>query len=99
MGDKNERGSVDLDAFTRYLIAKHSSQLVPESVENFKISLRKVFDAMMKMTSPREEASLDGHGFRYGALLAGEFYFDAAKDAALGCGCSEPVADVLQIVR
>ena len=27
--------------------------------------------------------------------MAGEFYFAAAKDAADGCGCSTPVADVL----
>ena len=30
--------------------------------------------------------------------MAGEFYFAAAKDAADGCGCSTPVADVLGLL-
>jgi len=96
---KDDDGRVTLEAFKEQMVSKHAGQLVPESSANFEASLELDFKSALSMMLPAQKTTLGGHCFRYAGLMAGEFYFDAAKDAATGCGCSAPVADVLNCTK
>merc|ERR1712066_775357 len=80
-------------------MGKHAEKLVPETAKFYEAFLEKNFQSALSMMLPQKKSTLGGHCFRYAGLMAGEFYFDAAKDAATGCGCSAPVADVLSITK
>jgi len=95
--EKNEDGRVTSEAFVNHFMGKFKDRLVDGSAPQYRQFLETNFKSSCNMMLPEEKDSLGGHCFRYGALMAGEFYFDAAKDAATGCGCSAPVADVLGI--
>lgn len=97
--EKNSDGRVTKDVFTNYFMEKNKDKLVPESAENYRKFLEQDFKSSTSMMLPSVKDTLGGHCFRYGGLMAGEFYFDAAKDAATGCGCSAPVADVLGVTK
>jgi hypothetical protein len=60
--------------------------------------LDKIFDASTAMMLPADKSDLGGHCFRYAALMAGEFYFGAAKKAS-GEECDDPVLDVLTLTK
>mmetsp|Transcript_113945 Transcript_113945/g.207283 ORF Transcript_113945/g.207283 Transcript_113945/m.207283 type:complete len:229 (-) Transcript_113945:43-729(-) len=96
---KDSSGRVTEDAFVNYFVTKHSAKLVPQTVYVYMQFLKQNFKSCLAMMLPEAKSTLGGHCFRYGALIAGEFYFDAAKDAFTGCGCQSPVADVLDITK
>jgi hypothetical protein len=96
---KDVEGRVTYDAFVRYFLSKHASQLAPETQECFEQFLLQDFRSALAMMIPEQKETLGGHCFRYAAMMAGEFYFDAAKEATTGCGCSAPVADILGITH
>lgn len=90
-------GRVSLDGFKYYMIMKHGARLTPETQGVYEQFLEQNFRSALSMMLPEQKDTLGGHCFRYASLMAGEFYFDAAKDAFTGCGCSAPVADVLGV--
>ncbi len=94
--DKNEQ-RVSLSQFCTYFLKKYESRLVPETTKHFETFLKSNFQSALAMMLPHKTKTLDEHCFRYAALIAGEFYFDAAKHAETGCGDSGAVADILNI--
>ena len=99
---KNEKGRCDRKSFVSFLLDKHKDQYDDGSKAHFEKFLNATFDASTALMLPAQKADLGGHCFRYGALMAGEFYFAAAKNAAAGpggCGCDTPVSDVLGITK
>jgi hypothetical protein len=94
--DKNEQ-RVSLSQFCTYFLKKYESRLVPETKKHFETFLKSNFQSALAMMLPQKMKTLDEHCFRYAALIAGEFYFDAAKHAETGCGDSGAVADILNI--
>lgn len=96
---KDATGRVTEDAFVNYFTAKYEmkQKLVPQTKYIYMMFLKQNFKTCLSMMLPEKKSTLGGHCFRYGALVAGEFYFDAAKDAYTGCGCQSPVADVLGV--
>merc|ERR1712032_598105 len=90
---KDGDGRVTLDAFKSYFLKKNAKVLVPASCPAYEAFLDKDFESALAMMLPAKETTLGGHCFRYGALMAGEFYFGAAQEAAApGCGCNTHVA-------
>jgi len=96
---KDAEGRVSLESFKTHYLQKFADRLVPESQKSYEAFLEQNFQAALSMMLPAEKDSLGGHCFRYAGLMAGEFYFDAAKDAVTGCGCSTPVSDVLGVTK
>jgi hypothetical protein len=94
---KDESGRVALSQFRDHFKKKHEGKLIPETEKHYEAFLDSNFQSALAMMLPEKKSTLGGHSFRYAGLLAGEFFFGAAKDAETSCGCSEPVADVLQI--
>ena len=98
--DKNERGRVGRAAFVKHLLAKHAGRLTAGSTPAFTEFLGRAFDAGTALMLPAKKPDLGRHCFSYAALLAGEFYFAAAQEAATpGCGCDTPVADILELTK
>ena len=64
------------------MLEKHADKLTVETTKSYEQYLDKLFDACTAMMLPADKKDLGGHCFRYGALMAGEFYFGAAKAAA-----------------
>ena len=96
---KDKNGRVAQTQFREHFTKKHKDLLVPETKKHYQAFLDLNFQSALAMMLPEKKATLGGHCFRYAALMAGEFYFDAAKVAEAGCGCSGSVADVLQITK
>merc|ERR1712187_225148 len=96
---KDRDGRVTAAAFVDHFMEKHKDKLVPGSASEYKKFLEVNFKSSTNMMLPAQKDTLGGHCFRYGALMAGEFYFDQAEEAATGCGCNGPVADVLGITN
>jgi len=94
---KDAEGRVTKAAFVEYYMKKHRAQMILQTKGDFAEFLNRDFESALAMMLPEEKSSLGGHCFRYAGLMAGEFYFDAAKQAAVGCGCNTPVADVLKV--
>jgi len=97
--DKDAEGRVSIDAFVNHFLNKHAAQVVPESQQNYETFLIQNFNSALAMMLPDQKTNLGGHCFRYAAVMAGEFYFDAANQANAGCGCSAPVADILGVTK
>jgi len=97
--EKDEAGRVNINAFINVFFSKFNDLLIQETAPYYQQFLEQVFNTSLTMMLPAQKDTLGGHCFRYGALLAGEFYFDAAKDAVAGCGCQSPVLDVLGITQ
>ena len=96
---KTAGGRVDRPAFVRFMLAKHGDQLTEGSAPYYTKFLHTCFEAGTGLMLPACRPDLGRHCFSYANLMAGEFYFSAAKDAADGCGCSAPVADVLGLTK
>ena len=79
--EKDETGRVTVEAFTKYFMAKYKDQVTEKNEESYQAFLEKDFSSALAMMLPREETNLGGHCFRYASILAGEFYFDGAKQA------------------
>ena len=60
------------------MMAKHNDKLTEGSIPAYDECLNKIFDACTGLMLPADKKDLGGHCFRYGALMAGEFYFAAA---------------------
>jgi len=89
---------VDRQAFVAAMLAKHKDKLSDKSAQTYEAFLNTCFDAGLGlMLYDPSKTDLGRHCFSYANILAGEFYFAAAKDAADGCGCSSPVSDVLTL--
>jgi hypothetical protein len=95
---KDEKGRVTFPAFEEYFLNKHAGQLEPQCQESYRTFLQSNFRSSLAMMLPDQKDTLGGHCFRYASMMAGEFYFDAAN-AAAGCGCGAPVADILGVTK
>jgi len=97
---KDSEGRVPFEAFRDYFVAKYSNLLIQETVPCYIAFLKKNFCACLSMMLPKLKDTLGGHCFRYGAMIAGEFYFDAASSAVIGMSTNpRPVLDVLAITK
>jgi len=96
---KDDNGRVTKDAFCEYHLDKYADRLVEETKEDYKAFLEMDFQTALNMMLPEEKTTLGGHCFRYGSLMAGEFYFDQAKQAKTKCGCAGQVNDVLGVAK
>jgi len=93
---KDGDGRVTWEAFKVFFINKYGENLNSESKPHYENFLKQLFTTNLAMMLPAKKDTLGGHCFRYGALMAGEFYFDAAKGAG---GCGTPVTDVLGLTK
>merc|ERR1719277_2349183 len=73
---KTPDGRVSMDAFIDHFMEKYKDKLVPGSDKEYKKFLEVNFKSSTNMMLPKQKDTLGGHCFRYGALMAGEFYFD-----------------------
>jgi hypothetical protein len=99
---KDKNGHVTRDTFKEYFVEKYVEKLIPESRPLFMNFLDKDFSACASMMLPERKKALGNHSFRYGALLAGEFHFDAAIDTVMDTQSSRfdrPARDVLRIAE
>lgn len=80
---KDDSGLVTKAAFKEYFLEKYAGKLIPESRHYFMLFLDQDFSVCISMMLPERKKTLGGHSFRYAALLAGEFHFEAAIDAAM----------------
>eukprot|EP00947_MAST-08B_sp_MAST-8B-sp1_P004137 g4137.t1 len=99
---RNGGTRVDRATFVAYLLEKHRGEYDDASKADFETFLNAAFDASTALMLPAQKTDLGGHCFRYGALMAGEFYHAQAKNMAAGpggCGCDTPVADVLRLTK
>jgi len=99
---KDEHGAVTREAFKEYFLDKYAEKLIPESRQYFVSFLEQDFRLCSSMMLPQRKKSLGGHTFRYGALLAGEFHFDAAMDAAMDSTSNRfdgPARDALRLTE
>jgi hypothetical protein len=70
-------GRVTEAAFVNYFAKKYESSCPAAKVEAFKTFLKRDFLSATAMMKPEAKTTLGGHCFRYAAIMAGEFYFDA----------------------
>lgn len=101
---KDEIGLVTRAAFKDYFLEKYIEKLIPESRQYFMTFLDQDFSVCASMMLPERNSTIGGHQFRYGALLAGEFHFEAAIDAAMDATSGSrrfdgPARDALRIVE
>lgn len=99
---KDENGLVTRASFKEFFVEKYGEKLIPESRHIFISFLDQDFSVCASMLLPDRKTAIGGHCFRYGALLAGEFHFDAAIDAAMdskGGRFDGPARDVLRITE
>lgn len=82
---KDSENRVAQQDFVDYFINKHGSKLTGGR-KDYERFLKQIFKSALAMMLPEEKSTLGGHCFRYGALMAGEFYFG-----------SKPGADVLRV--
>lgn len=99
--EKDGESRVTLEAFVTYFLNKFGPELAPESFQYFESFLVQNFQSALAMMlgTPPERTTLGGHCFRYAALMAGEFYFDAANKATTGQSNSVPVKDITGIAK
>lgn len=95
---RDQEGRVTNDVFVDYYLNKHSDKLVQETSEAYASFLVHVFRTCLCMMLPEQRETLGGHCFRYGGLLAGEFYFDNALQATTGTTRRIQVMDSLGIM-
>lgn len=81
---KDDNGRVTLYGFVNYFLEKHSGSLDAATKGVYTMFLQKTFQSCLKMMLPDIKTTLGGHCFRYGDLMAGEFYFAAAKNTLMG---------------
>jgi len=97
--EKDADGRVTIDAFINIFFAKYNDFLVNETAPYYQAFLEQLFNTSLSMMLPEEKTTLGGHCFRYAALMAGEFYFDAAKEAMGLEVTRNPVLDVLGVTK
>mmetsp|Transcript_78579 Transcript_78579/g.139430 ORF Transcript_78579/g.139430 Transcript_78579/m.139430 type:complete len:225 (-) Transcript_78579:266-940(-) len=93
---KDDNGRVTLYGFVNYFLQKHNGKLDGATKGVYTMFLQKTFESCLKMMGDNK-TTLDGHAFRYGDLMAGEFYFAAAKNTLMGGTSDNSVTDVLGI--
>jgi len=81
---KDAEGRVTLASFQRYFEDRHArmffgAKTAPATLADFRQYLGILFNACLGMMLPTSASTLGGHGFRYAALNAGEFYFPDVK--------------------
>eukprot|EP00747_Dinoflagellata_sp_TGD_P212313 gnl/TRDRNA2_/TRDRNA2_85428_c0_seq1.p1 gnl/TRDRNA2_/TRDRNA2_85428_c0~~gnl/TRDRNA2_/TRDRNA2_85428_c0_seq1.p1 ORF type:complete len:227 (+),score=52.30 gnl/TRDRNA2_/TRDRNA2_85428_c0_seq1:54-734(+) len=82
---KDGDGRVTLEAFKAHFVAKHTAKLSStETKQAYDAFLQQNFKSSLAMMLPAKKVTLGGHCFRYGALMAGEFYFDGKSADVLG---------------
>lgn len=94
---KSVDARVGLEGFRLYFLAKYSHQLVPQSRPAYETFLERLFSCACLLVVPKQR-TLNGHGFRYAALLCGEFDFEGARQAASGRRRRQAPRDVLRLL-
>lgn len=86
---KDSEGRVKFEAFKSYFVRKYANVLTQGTLLCYEAFLKQTFCSCLSMMLPKLKDSLGGHCFRYGALMAGEFYFNT----------NSAVLDVLAIAK
>lgn len=101
LAPKNASGRIDRPLFKEHYVEAHADQLTQSSRLAYEEFLDRCFDAavgLMLAPGMPERPDLGRHCFSYAALLADEFYFEAAANASgEQCSCMSPVADSLAL--